>query len=56
MIRDSRSEDECLRENAFLALQSVRDKKVHDYAIELLDRKERTEDVICLLADRKSVV
>ena len=51
VIRDSRSEDECLRENAFLALQSVRDKKVHDYAIELLDRKERTEDVICLLAN-----
>lgn len=51
VVQDSRSANETLQEYAFYALHNIRNGKVHDYALELLHRKEHAEDVIYMLAN-----
>ena len=51
VIQDAQSENERLSENAFLALEYIRDDKVHDFAGKLMGKKEHIEDVIHMLAN-----
>lgn len=51
VIADSKSENAALQENAFRALGFMTDILVHNYALELLQKKEHLEDVISMLAN-----
>ncbi|MDE6625267.1 MAG: hypothetical protein K2K56_02720 [Lachnospiraceae bacterium] len=51
VIADSKSENAALQENAFRALGFMTDIRVHNYALELLQKNEHLEDVISMLAN-----
>lgn len=51
VIADSQSNNPELRKNAFRALEYMKDDAIHDYALELLQIKEYSENIIYMLAN-----